>query len=168
MATNKVRRRKKFIDRDVQGALVIRLATHWFSFLLVGTAVSLVLQFLTDPFRPVSQHFNAFLHNQAGFVMVMLCMTPIFLYDTVKLSHRFAGPILRLRRALNELAHGDQVERVKFRPGDFWMEIADEFNSVLDRISLTKRDKPEEGKASHEKAVVGVVSEAECVLQEVQ
>jgi hypothetical protein len=168
MATNKVRRRKKFIDRDVQGALVIRLASHWFAFLLVGTAVSLVLQFLTDPFRPVSEHFQAFVHNQAGFVLVMLCMTPVFLYDSVKLSHRFAGPILRLRRALNELAHGDEVERVKFRPGDFWTEIADEFNCVLDRISLTKRDTPKEAATAGEQPAVGIVSEAECVLQEVQ
>jgi methyl-accepting chemotaxis protein len=134
--SKQLKRKKTFIDRNVQGALVRRLALHWFSFLIVGTAVTLVFQYLTDPFKGLDKHFDYFLQHQAGFITVMLCMTPVFLFDTVKLSHRFAGPILRLRRALKELASGDEVERVTFRPGDFWGELADDFNAVLDRQQL--------------------------------
>jgi len=135
MAEIKARRKKQFIDRHVQGALVFRLALHWCVFLVVGMSVSLVLQYLSDPFQPAGYHFALFVKNQAGFLLVMVCMTPVFLFDTVKLSHRFAGPILRVRRALAEMARGDVVERVKFRPGDFWMDIADDLNKVIDRVS---------------------------------
>ena len=135
MAEQKARRKKQFIDRHVQGALVFRLALHWCVFLVVGMSVSLVLQYLADPFQPAGHHFGLFVKHQAGFLLVMVCMTPVFLFDTVKLSHRFVGPILRVRRALAEMAGGEEVERVKFRPGDFWMEIADDLNKVIDRVS---------------------------------
>ena len=135
MVEPKARRKKQFIDRDVQGALVFRLALHWCVFLVVGMSVSLVLQYLADPFQPAGHHFGLFAKNQAGFLLVMVCMTPIFLFDTVKLSHRFAGPVLRVRRALREMAGGEEAERVTLRPGDFWIEIAEDLNKVIDRVS---------------------------------
>jgi hypothetical protein len=136
MDSKRYKRTKTFIDRKVQGALVRRMAFHWFTFLLIGTAVTIVFQYLTDPFKGLDAHFRYFLGHQSGFLAVMFCVTPIFLYDTVKLSHRFAGPILRLRRGLHELASGDEAERVTFRPGDFWGELADDFNAILDRRML--------------------------------
>ena len=136
MAVASKKRNKKFVDGSVQGALVTRLALHWFTFVMVGFAVSIVFQFFTDPFRPISEHMREMLQNQAGFLLVMLCMTPIYLFDTVKLSNRFVGPILRLRRAMKDLGHGRPTSKIKFRPGDFWMELADDFNLILDRTDL--------------------------------
>jgi hypothetical protein len=135
MAEHTARRKKQFIDRHVQGALVFRLGLHWCAFLLIGMAVSVVLQYLADPFRPASEHFAMFVRNQAGFLLVMVCMTPVFLYDTVKFSNRFAGPVLRVRRTLNDLACGIKVAPVTFRPGDFWTDITDDLNYVVNRIT---------------------------------
>ena len=137
MSNTKSKRKKTYVDRNVQGALVRRLAMHWLLFLLVGTGVSLAFQVLTDPFTSFRAHITLFLKHQSGFLAVMVCMSPIFLYDTVKLSHRFAGPILRLRRSLHDMAEGREVERVHFRPGDFWTELADDFNAIVDRQRLT-------------------------------
>jgi methyl-accepting chemotaxis protein len=154
----KSKRSKKFVDRGVQGALVRRLAAHWIAFLVIGTAVSLMFQYLTDPFTGLDKHFEYFLQHQAGFIAVMLCMTPVFLYDTVKLSNRFAGPIFRLRRALKELAKGDDVERISFRPGDFWGELADDFNAVLDRHQATAATDPSEEPVQEEPELVGAAN----------
>ena len=137
MARKRNNRKKTFVDRNVQGALVRRLVFHWLVFLLVGTAVTLVFQYLTDPFTSMDEHFSSFLQKQSGFIAVMLCMTPIFVLDTVKLSHRFAGPILRLRRGLRELAAGEDAQRMTLRPGDFWTDLAVEFNAIVDRQQLT-------------------------------
>ena len=57
-------------------------------------------------------------------------MLPILLLDVLITSNRFAGPLYRLRRSMRALAAGEHVQPVVFRDGDFWHEIADEFNAV--------------------------------------
>ena len=50
----------------------------------------------------------------------MVILLPVFLYDTVKLSNRFAGPVIRLRRAMQAISQGNAVEKLQFRENDFW------------------------------------------------
>jgi hypothetical protein len=59
---------------------------------------------------------------------------PLLLADVLRVSNRFAGPMYRLRNALRDLADGKAVTPVKFREGDFWCNMADEFNRVLERM----------------------------------
>jgi hypothetical protein len=127
------KRRKHFVDPAVQGALARRMAYHWFSFLVVSSALSIGLQALTDPFQPLTIHLAAFAQKHVCFLVVLVCMTPIYLWDAVKLSNRFVGPIMRLRRALRDLNNGKPVRQLKFRPGDFWSGLADDFNGLLRR-----------------------------------
>ena len=44
------------------------------------------------------------------------------------------GPLLRVRRSMRALARGEAVEPIEFRGGDYWKEIADEFNAVRARV----------------------------------
>ena len=53
--------------------------------------------------------------------------------DCLRLSNRFAGPMVRLRVAMQGLANGEPVKPVKLRDGDFWCEFAADFNRVLAR-----------------------------------
>jgi hypothetical protein len=66
-----------------------------------------------------------------GAVLLM----PLVLFDIVRLSNRFAGPLLRLRRSLRALAKGEEVAPLKFREGDFWQDFAKEFNAVAERMN---------------------------------
>ncbi len=134
------RRRKQFVDAAVQGALVRRMAGHWFLFLAISTVLMLGLQVLNDPFRPVGQHVTGFMQEHLFFLLLMACMTPIFLWDTVKLSNRFVGPVLRVQRALHEVNTGGEVSEVKFRNGDFWLEMADEVNALLARYNQLRKE----------------------------
>jgi hypothetical protein len=70
--------------------------------------------------------------------------------DTVKLSHRFAGPIYALRRALRDIAQGEKPRRLSFRKRDFWHGLADEYNAVLAKFDLLE----EESKPAQEKELV--------------
>ena len=62
-------------------------------------------------------------------------MLPIFAWDTVTLSHRFTGPMYRFRKTLQELAARGEAPSVKLRDGDFWQEVADDFNAALERLA---------------------------------
>ncbi|MCA9184800.1 MAG: hypothetical protein R3E01_03615 [Pirellulaceae bacterium] len=127
-------RRKKYIDQQVQGSLARRLVAHWVIFLAVSAIVAFAMQVLMDPFQPLSTHFGLLRQNQGPFLLVALLMIPVFVNDSIKLSHRFVGPVSRLRRKIIAIGNGDRVDPLKLRPGDFWHELANEFNIMLSRI----------------------------------
>lgn len=127
-------RKKTFVDPQVQGALVRRLLLHWVGFFLVASVVAFVLQVLSNPFQPLGGHFQQLWWTQGPFLLVMIFLLPVFVLDTIKLSHRFAGPIYRLRQTIRLIAEGNAPTRLKFRDFDFWQGLADDFNQMLDRF----------------------------------
>ena len=128
-------RKKTFVDPQVQGALVRRLVVHWISFICVAAAFAFCLQLLSDPFRPVKEHAQQLWWTHGPFLVVMLFMLPIFVIDTIKLSHRFAGPIYRLRQTIRSLAQGEDYQPLKFRDFDFWQGLALDFNKMVARLA---------------------------------
>lgn len=131
-------RKKTFVDPKVQGALVRRLVIHWLAFLLVASLVTFCLQILSNPFRSFAEHAQQLWWTHGPFLVVMVFLLPVFVLDTIKLSHRFAGPIYRLRQVILEISQGNPPPRLKFRDFDFWKGLADDFNRMVDQ--LTTRD----------------------------
>jgi len=136
----KPRRKKHFIDSCVQGALARRIIVHWLVFLGVGSLVAFILQFLSNPFRPLTAHAQDMWWTHGPFLLVMAFLLPVFVVDTVKLSHRFAGPIFALRRALRGIAQGEKPRRLKFRKRDFWHDLAEDYNALLVKFELLEGD----------------------------
>lgn len=132
------RRKKHFIDSPVQGSLARRIILHWLVFLAVGSLVAFVLQVLSNPFRPIASHAQDMWWTHGPFLLVLVFLLPVFVVDTIKLSHRFAGPIYALRKAIREVAHGEKPRRLKFRRRDFWHELADDYNDMLVQLQVLK------------------------------
>jgi len=128
-------RRKKFIDADVQGALVRRIVFHWAVFLMAALVVSFVLQLLSNPFRPLQEHLQGLWSSHGPFLLVVVFLLPVLIVDTIKISHRFAGPIFGLRRAMREVASGRAPRVLKFRANDFWHDLADDYNALVRRLA---------------------------------
>lgn len=129
-------RRQLFVDRKVQGALVVRAIGYWF-FCLLTMALGLMLWRLwTGPARLFYLQFDEMWHWYGPAAVASLFVLPLVIVDIVRMSNRFAGPLYRLRRELRKLADGQPVRAIKFRDGDFWMEFADEFNAVAQRLDL--------------------------------
>ena len=131
-------RKKTFIDAKVQGALVRRLVMHWASFITIAAVVAFALQVLTNPFRPIEQHLQEMWWTHGPFLLVMFFMLPVFVIDTIKLSHRFAGPIYRLRNVIRSLAQGEPHKPVHFREMDFWQGLAEDFNQMVDTLAIQR------------------------------
>ncbi|MGI9456341.1 MAG: hypothetical protein ACR2NU_07250, partial [Aeoliella sp.] len=62
-------------------------------------------------------------------------MLPLAILHILRFTHRFAGPIVRLRRSMRELAAGEAPPRLKFRDLDYWQELADDYNSLADALT---------------------------------
>jgi nitrogen fixation/metabolism regulation signal transduction histidine kinase len=136
-------RKKNFIDSKVQGALTRRIIFHWLVFMLVTSAVAFVLQVLADPFRGLSAHLKDLWWTHGPFLLVMVFLLPVFVMDAIKLSNRFAGPIFSLRRAIRRIAAGEAPRKLKFRQGDFWQDLADDYNAMLAKLGALEIEKSE-------------------------
>jgi nitrogen fixation/metabolism regulation signal transduction histidine kinase len=55
--------------------------------------------------------------------------------DFVQFTNRFAGPVLRLRAAMRQVARGEAAPPLSFRDDDFWQELAADFNRIAARLS---------------------------------
>jgi magnesium-transporting ATPase (P-type) len=133
------KRVKLFVDRPVQGALARRILVHWCILFGLSLISLFTLEFfLGDPNLTFGGQLQVLWSKYAFFILLMIAIGPTFIYDTVKLSNRFAGPILRLRESIRDLAKGDQVADLKFREDDFWLELSEDFNRVAHRIKDAK------------------------------
>ena len=138
MAAHK--RKKKYVDNQVQGALLRRIFSHWFMFFFVaGLSVIMLKTLLGDSNLSVWDRFNHQLGEFTFFALVMAALFPVFMLDTVRFSNRFVGPIGRLRRHLQQLSRGDTSE-CKFRGDDFWIEAAEEFNTVAALVKSQQQE----------------------------
>jgi hypothetical protein len=145
------KRRRFFVDRRVQGALVLRSLFYWGFCLLTITAMMIGWRMATMPVLESTAQIGSLWTEYAPVAVASLFMLPIIVMDTVRLSNRFAGPMLRFRRKLRELAEGEEIQPLKFRDGDYWSEMADDFNKVAAKLGALK---PYDG-APHEPVVAG-------------
>lgn len=129
-------RGKLYVDKKVQGALAWRIVFHWFVFFILSLICLFTLEyFMGDPNLSFSGHMAVLWQKYAFFVLLMICIVPSFVYDSMKLSNRFAGPMVRLKESIRELADGETVKELKFRDGDFWQDVSSEFNRMAKNVT---------------------------------
>lgn len=131
------KRRKALVDPEVQGGILRKIAVHWIVFFICNAlALMIWIRLFEQPDADWGQTFGDTMRRFLPFFVITLALIPAFVWDTLKLTNRFAGPILRLRAALSDASAGRAVEPLHFRSNDFWKEIAHNFNAVLDRCGI--------------------------------
>lgn len=144
------KRFRVFVDKSVQGALARRVTLYW-AVCLWGTfcvlaGFPIVVTLLSG--IPNSPTVGQLLHKTwLGFWPTLVAsafVLPVVIWDVLRLSHRFAGPMVRLRHSLRDLADGKDVPTVTFREGDFWTEFAEHFNRLSDRLKSENKATAEE------------------------
>ena len=128
--TTKNRRRKLFVEPRMQGMLVFKILIYWVNgFLTIGLLIAAWSVFQDMP--RTSGELVTNMWNSVGPALVAsLFLMPLIVMDCIRWSNRYAGPMVRLHGALTDLADGKQVDPVKFRKGDLWYEMAEQFNRI--------------------------------------
>lgn len=129
-------RRRIFIDRAIQGTLLQRVILYW----LCGAIMQVLL---LAYFSIIGGAGDDSVHENSGQFWTTLSLAalssivvlPLLMLDIVRLSHRWVGPIYRLRTAMKQLANGEKVEEISFRDGDFWHDLAGHFNAIVRRMN---------------------------------
>ena len=115
---------------------MLRLLLHWAIFLAVASLVTYCMQVLYNPFQSNAERLQQLWWTYGPFLLVLLFLLPVFVLDTIRFSHRFVGPIYRLRRTIhNSTLQGGVPPVLKFRDSNFWQGLAEDFNQMVDRIS---------------------------------
>ncbi|MEZ6087532.1 MAG: hypothetical protein R3C05_05795 [Pirellulaceae bacterium] len=129
------RRFTNLVDPETQLSLLKRITLHWLSFIFANSVALMIwmVLFELEPGSSWTEALGMFVQHYTPFMIISAAMLPIFLRDTMKLSNKFAGPIQRLRRAMETFADGAHVRPIGFRKGDFMHGIATDFNQVLAR-----------------------------------
>ena len=135
-------RKQNYVDSTVQGALLRRIVLHWVTYFFVaGMAIVLLQAMLSGPDGGTLT--ERVVKEIKGFTLIgliLICIFPAFLLDTIRFSNRFVGPVGRLRRYLRGLGQEKNTERLAFRGGDFWAEMAEEYNTVAKLVEDQEKE----------------------------
>lgn len=135
------RRKKIFTDKRVQLKYLILLIISMVVPVLfaIGCLYYMIFTLVAEQLGiPESIAYNLFPVVKKVNAMLAIGLPPLFLlliwWGTI-LSHRFAGPLQRLEKEINKIAHnGDYSHRVHLRKNDDVKPIADAVNRLLESI----------------------------------
>ncbi len=131
-------RARKFVDRKVQGRLLLLFIRSWIVSLLAVGGLTVIGWFYITPGITGFVGPNSFAVTVLPVVLVAmaasLCVLPLMLWDMVQASHRFAGPLFRFRRHLRRAADGGPLVPLHFRDSDDWHDLADAYNDLIARM----------------------------------
>ncbi len=132
-------RKRFFIHSGIQGALVVRLMVQWSLFVIMTCAVSVTLQVMLDPLAPNEVRLQQLRISVGSFILVSLCLVPVFVRDAIHFSHRFVGPILRLQSEMRKVDVVAELRPFQLREKDYWQEMAEDYNDFVGRLKEAER-----------------------------
>ena len=65
----------------------------------------------------------------------LLCIAPVVIWVGIRLTHRVAGPLVRITSALEQLTQGNYAVHLKLRKGDSLHEVAELINHLAEALS---------------------------------
>ena len=133
-AVKKNSRRYWLVDPKVQGILAARVVVYWLMCLLTVGLMIFCWRSMTDPIDQFYAHFREVWLYYGPAAIASLLLMPLVAWDVIRVSNRFAGPLVRLRRTMRALTRGERVKPIHFREGDFWQDFAVDFNALVERV----------------------------------
>src|SRR5262249_31329705 len=124
-----------FIDRHIQGTLLLRALAYWAVCLIMQQLIVFLFVLVTSSSDDVHINGARVLWYIQVSILASLAILPLIVLDILKLSHRWVGPIFRLRASLRALTLGKPVSPIRFRKGDFWQDLARDVNVVTAELN---------------------------------
>jgi hypothetical protein len=134
---NKPQRKRFLVDSTFQLRLLVRMVCYLLLWIIIVFHVSFLFQLGTKAATGEGLGSGAmglyedYLRQQKPVFISLIMITPLFLYDLLKFSHRLAGPLYRCRRVMGEMAAGKSVPPFKPRKQDLMPELFQSFNALI-------------------------------------
>lgn len=111
-----------------------RLVIYWLSavaFFGIGIAVT---QYCDYPNWTFAEHVRAWLSKAGPWIPSMVLLLPLVLYDMIRTSHAFTGPINRVRLQLAKLSQNPNCTPLVLRQDDYLHDIIAPVNGLQHQI----------------------------------
>ena len=127
-------RQRIWIDGRIQGVLVGRIVFYWIAtiaFFGVGIAVT---QYCDHSEWTFAEHTRNWIGKTGPWIPSAFLLLPLVIYDIVRTSHAFAGPVNRARQQLNKLLQNPNCTPLVLRHDDFLQDLTAPVNSLQHQI----------------------------------
>ncbi len=111
-------------DSKLQGNLCIRVAIYWFLCQLTIYGTMFGFAYLEG------SETNDLQHLMIPALIASLVLLPAVVVDMISFSNRFAGPLHNFRRRFEVFAKTGEIEEIRFRKGDFFPDLQENFNQL--------------------------------------
>lgn len=136
-------RRKKLVNKQLQGQLMLRMVLHWIGYNGVVLFLSLLACMFMycvsvvngDVERTMQAEIVEFFARHKPMLIAMLLLLPIIMWDMLKTTHRVAGPVFKFKSELQKFVDTGKFETVKLRDNDFLMDFQDTWNQAVERAN---------------------------------
>lgn len=126
-------RKKVWIDH-FQTRLAWRIALYLALLPPVLLNLLFAWKLLSEGVHDPLEQFVGLLHQMIPVGVCLLVVVPVMAWDAIRFSHRLVGPLIRFRRAAQDIANGHPVPPIKLREGDHLIELRDDFNCMLESL----------------------------------
>ena len=142
-------RKRLFVNREIQGRLLVRTALYWVLYHGVLWMAMFFHRYAeyrgavlagAEP-RSFSDLYGQFVREHHSMWLCAAAILPIVLWDLLKFSHRVVGPLVRFQRTLESLSAGKTVQEVRLRRGDLLMDLQGTFNQYLASLRNLQADR---------------------------
>jgi hypothetical protein len=135
MGTN-FKRTRLWINPAFQTRLLLRLGMNLVMFIITVWNLGFFLEMMralgTNGLHNLTAaYYLEFLWKQQPLLMALALLVPIVAYDSIKFSHRVAGPLFRCRRLMQQMARGQRVPEFHPRKHDLLKEFFEDFNTLI-------------------------------------
>ncbi len=145
MSTQGRFRKQLFVSGRIQGRLTTWLVSFWIIHQLVLWHTLFAYQYAQQRLagagdaHTLTELYGEFLGQYYPLMICSLALLPVFCLDLIRLTHRVAGPLVRIQRTLREMAQGEPVQPIHLRKGDLLDELVDAVNACIAAQSNERR-----------------------------
>jgi len=157
-------RRRYFVDPPVQGALLKQAISYWLWASATFVLVIFVYRVFPAYLSGTGHESGRIWYHIAPYLVASVVLFPIVMFRAIRFSHRFVGPMVRVRRTLKQLARGETTPIGRFRKNDFWSDTADDINAIA---ALLRQVQPSASAAPAIEEIVGSDLDGKDVLEEI-
>jgi signal transduction histidine kinase len=137
--TKRFKRTHYIVDKNIQFRYVGLILFYTFIFFVISLMViyfsgwKQLVEKLANvyPQSKLVEIFNTiYLRLLVGFFLLL----PMSAISAILVSHKIAGPLVRIKRALTQMIKGDYTLFIKLRKGDQLQDVADQINMLAEKL----------------------------------
>lgn len=127
-------RRQILVNWHLQGIWVGRVVIYWSATMLYFGLTLAVSQYCENPEWSFSEHFSVWLSTVAPWLPSAALILPLVIYDVLRLSHQFVGPVVRLRNQLTKIVKNANCTPFLLRADDYWHDLIEPMNDMQNYV----------------------------------